>query len=124
MAAQAQTMPQKSGLGGRIFLWLSGILSFSLLGYFFLQIAIQIVVPPPASRLILIQDIPLPDGLFPNARNPLAPGIEEMFDGFDFQTYDAATHRLFIAHTGPGPDLLAQAKIKFDPKNDGNVIVV
>ena len=123
MAAQAQTMPQKSGLGGRIFLWLSGILSFSLLGYFFLQIAIQIVVPPPASRLILIQDIPLPDGLFPNARNPLAPGIEEMFDGFDFQTYDAATHRLFIAHTGPGPDLLAQAKIKFDPKNDGNVIV-
>ena len=59
----------------------------------------------------------------PNARNPLAPGIEEEFDGFDFQTYDAATHRLFIAHTGPGPDLLAQAKIKFDPKNDGNVIV-
>lgn len=123
MSAQAPTAPQKSGTKGRIFLWISGIMSFSLLGYFFLQVAHQIVVPPPASRMILVQDIPLPDGLFPNAKNPLAPGVEEMFDGFDFQTYDAATHRLFIAHTGPGPDLLAQAKINFDPKNDGNVVV-
>lgn len=123
MSAQTQTTAQKSEVGGRIFLWISGIVSFSLLGYFFLQVAHQIVVPPPASRLVLIQDIPLPDGLFPNAKNPLAPGVEEMFDGFDFQTYDAASHRLFIAHTGPGPDLLAQANIKFDPKNDGNVVV-
>ncbi|MEO7021634.1 MAG: hypothetical protein ABI234_15890 [Ktedonobacteraceae bacterium] len=123
MSAQAQTVPQKSGRGGRLFLWISGIVSFSLLGYFFLQITYQIIVPPAASRLILVQDVPLPDGLFPNVKNPLAPGVEEMFDGFDFQTYDATSHRLFIAHTGPGPDLLAQAKIKFDPKNDGNIVV-
>lgn len=112
-----------SGIGGRLFLWVSGLLSFGLLGYLFLQMTIQIVVPPKASRLILEQDIPLPDGLYPNPKNPLAPGVEQMFDGFDFQTYDAATHRLFIVHTGPSPDLLTQAKIKFDPQNDGNVVV-
>lgn len=123
MSAQEKAAPKQSGKGGRILFWLSGIMSFSLLGYFFLQVAHQILVPPLASRLIQVQDIPLPDGLFPNAQNPLAPGVEEMFDGFDFQAYDAATHRLFIAHTGPNPDLLTQAKIHFDPKNDGNVIV-
>ncbi|MGH2508383.1 MAG: YncE family protein, partial [Ktedonobacteraceae bacterium] len=123
MSAQAQATPKKAGVGGSIFLWISGIMSFSLLGYFFLQVTQQIIIPPPASRLVLVQDVPLPDGLFPNAQNPLAPGVEEMFDGFDFQAYDAATHHLFIAHTGPGPDLLTQAKIKFDPKNDGNIVV-
>ena len=114
---------QTSGIGGRLFLWALGLLSFGMLGYLYLQMTIQIVIPPKASRLILEQDIPLPDGLYPNTRNPLAPGVEQMFDGFDFQTYDAATHRLFIVHTGPSPDLLAQAKIKFDPQNDGNVVV-
>lgn len=123
MSAQEKAAPKQSGKGGRILFWLSGIMSFSLLGYFFLQVAHQILVPPLASRLIQVQDIPLPDGLFPNAQNPLAPGVEEMFDKFDFQAYDAATHRLFIAHSGPNPDLLTQAKIHFDPKNDGNVVV-
>src|SRR5215472_2507837 len=33
------------------------------------------------------------------------------------------THRLFIAHTGPDPDILTQNHIKFDPQFDGNVTV-
>lgn len=117
--------PQKSAQARRIFTWMSGLVSFGLLGYLLLMIGYQILVlPPAASRLNPIQDIPLPSGLGPgDTNNPLAPGVEVMFDGFDFQAYDAATHRLFIAHTGPSPDLLAQAHIPFDPHYDGQVLV-
>lgn len=122
--ASSESAAEKSSLGRRIFLWTSGLVCFGLLGYMLLMIVHQIVVPPPASRLLLVQDIPLPSGLGPgDPRNPLAPGIEVMFDGFDFQAYDAATHRLFIAHTGPSPDLLDQAHISFDPHYDGQILV-
>src|SRR5438045_2504734 len=43
--------------------------------------------------------------------------------GFDFQAYDPPTHRLFLAHTGPNPDMMALAHTKFDPQYDGNVMV-
>src|SRR5437660_6760440 len=122
--AQVAVTAEKSSLTGRLFLWLSGLACFGLLGYTLLSIGYQIVVPPAASRLTLVQDIPLPSGLGPgNPRNPLAPGIEPMFDGFDFQAYDAPTHHLFIAHTGPSPDLLDQAHIPYDPHYLGHVIV-
>jgi hypothetical protein len=94
-------VPQKLGPRGRIFFWISAIVSFGLLGYLILVVAHQMLVPPPAQRLIIVQDIPLPSGLANNAQQAtsLAPGVELQFDGFDFQAYDAATHRLFIAHT-------------------------
>jgi DNA-binding beta-propeller fold protein YncE len=127
MAAQSITTPNSKGSGaGRIFTWLIGIVSFGLLAYLLAQVAYQIAVPPPAHRLLFIQDIPLPSGLgatSPGQANPLAPGVEQQFDAFDFQAYDAGSHRLFIAHTGPNPDLLTLAHMKFDPKYDGHIIV-
>ncbi len=127
MAAQSITTPDAEGSGaGRIFTWLIGIVSFGLLAYLLAQVAYQIAVPPPAHRLLFVQDIPLPSGLgaaSPGHSDPLAPGVEQQFDAFDFQAYDAATHRLFIAHTGPNPDLLALAHMKFDPKYDGHILV-
>lgn len=127
MAAQSITRPNSKGSGaGRIFTWLIGIVSFGLLAYLLAQVAYQIAVPPPAHRILFIQDIPLPSGLgatSPGQANPLAPGVEQQFDAFDFQAYDAGSHRLFIAHTGPNPDLLTLAHMKFDPKYDGHIIV-
>ena len=83
------------------------------------------LVPPPAQRLVIVQDIPLPSGLANNAQqaSSLSPGTELQFDGFDFQAYDAATHRLFIAHTGPNPDDMTLNRIPFNPKFDGNIVV-
>ncbi|HYB01820.1 MAG TPA: hypothetical protein VED37_16490, partial [Ktedonobacteraceae bacterium] len=83
------------------------------------------LVPPPSQRLVIVQDIPLPSGLAKNAQqaSSLAPGLELQFDGFDFQAYDVATHRLFIAHTGPNPDDMTLNRIPFDPKFDGNIVV-
>jgi hypothetical protein len=125
MSVQIPTAPQKPGLGGRVFFWISCVVSFGLLGYLILVVAHQMLVAPPAQRLVIVQDIPLPNGLANNAQQAtsLKPGVELQFDGFDFQTYDAATHRLFIAHTGPNPDDMTLNRIPFDPKFDGNVVV-
>lgn len=140
MAAQAQaSSPSKRSGLGRVFTWMAGILCFGLLAYLFVQITHQIVVPPPAHRLILVQDYPLPSGLptpaqekllIPGAAQDtlLTPGVAEDYDAFDFQALDAATHRLFIAHSGPNPDLLAMDRnADFnearDGPFDGNVIV-
>src|SRR5438128_1009944 len=123
--APTSTTPQKPRLGGRLLAWVSGIVSFGILGYLIVVIAHQLLVAPPAQRLVIVQDIPLPSGLAKNAReaSSLAPGVELQFDGFDFQAYDAATHRLFIAHTGPNPDDMKLNHIPFDPKYDGNIVV-
>ena len=103
-------------------------MSFSLLVFLLVEVVHQFVTPPPASGLVLIQDVPLPSGLGPASpghTNPLDPGVQQNFDHFDFQAYDAATHQLFIAHSGPNPDLLALEKppVKFDPKYDGHIII-
>src|SRR5579872_6239038 len=105
-APQTPTTPQKPDNGRRFLFWVSAIVSFGLVGYLIVVVAHQMLFPPPAQRLVIVQDIPLPNGLANNAQqaSSLAPGIELQFDGFDFQAYDAATHRLFIAHTGPNPD--------------------
>jgi len=129
MAKNSKTSADSKGSGkGRVFSWLLGIVSFGLFVFLLAQVVHQIVVPPPAPALILVREVPLPSGLgpaSPGRTNPLDPGIEQPFDGFDFQAYDVATHQLFIAHTGPGPDLIALEKppVKFDPKYDGHIIV-
>ncbi len=135
-----KALPQSRRFGlGRVFTVIAGIVCFGLLGYLLLQIVTQFVVPPPARRLILVQDVPLPSGLptpaqekllIPNAAQQtlLNPGVTVDFDGFDFQALDEPTHRLFLAHTGPSPDLLALDKnVDFnatrDGPFDGNIIV-
>jgi hypothetical protein len=125
IAPQKPTAPQKAGPGGRIFFWISCIVSFGLLGYLVVVVAQQMIFPPPAQRLVIVHDVPLPSGLAKNAQEAtsLAPGVELQFDSFDFQAYDAATHRLFIAHTGPNPDDMKLNRIPFDPMYDGNVVV-
>lgn len=129
MSKKTNTSSDSKGPGrGSGFTWVFGIASFGLLVFLLAQVVHQIVVPPPAPRLVLIQDVPLPSGLgaaSPGHTNPLDPGVQQNFDHFDFQAYDVATHQLFIAHSGPNPDLLALEKppVKFDPKYDGHIIV-
>jgi len=127
MAALSKTSSRSQSSGaGRLFAWLMGIASFGLLAYLLANVAYQIIIPPPAHRIVFVQDIPLPSGLgavSPGQKDPLAPGVEQQFDHFDFQAFDPGTHRLFIAHTGPTPDLLILAHIKFDPKTDGHIAV-
>jgi hypothetical protein len=124
--------PSKGVRAGRVFALLVGIASFAILAYLIAQVAYQMVVPPPARRLLFVQDIPLPSGFAsPATLNSLAPGVQQDFDAFDFQAYDPPTHRLFIAHTGPTPDMIILAHPpyapKFDPavdlKFDGHIIV-
>lgn len=128
--AVAPSAPPASKAGGlhitSIFTWLIGLASFSLLAFMLAHVFYQIAVPPPAQRILFVQDIPLPSGLgatSPGQTDPLAPGAQQDFHAFDFQAYDPPTHRLFIAHTGPNPDLLTLAHTKFDPKFDGHIIV-
>ncbi|HEX8035120.1 MAG TPA: hypothetical protein VF510_14795, partial [Ktedonobacterales bacterium] len=105
---------------------LAGIASFALLAYVVLGVAHQIIAAPPALRLVLVHDVPLPSGLGASSvgtSDPLAPGVAVPFDHFDFQAYDAQTHKLFIAHSGPNPDKLTLAHIPFDPATDGHIIV-
>src|ERR1051326_5644084 len=125
--ASVQPPGKTGGLSpGRLVTWLLGVVSFGLLAYLLVHVSYQILVPPPAHRLLFVEDIPLPSGLgatSPGENNPLAPGVQQDFDHFDFQTYDPPTHRLFIAHTGPSPDLLKLAHTPFDPKYDGHILV-
>jgi hypothetical protein len=119
------TTTEKRSRRGLVFTLIAGVLSFALVGYLIVVVTHQLLMPPPAQRLVIVQDIPLPGGLGKNAQDAasLAPGIELMFDGFDFQAYDAPSHRLFIAHTGPNPDDLNLGHVAFNPKYDGNVTV-
>ncbi len=130
--AAIASSPSKGLRAGRIFILLIGIASFGILVYLVVQVAYQMVVPPPVHRLLFVQDIPLPSGFAsPGTLNSVTPGVQQDFDAFDFQAYDPPTHRLFIAHTGPAPDLLVLAHPpfapKFDPavdlKFDGHIIV-
>lgn len=127
MAEQSMASSHPRSLGASsMFRLLMGIISFGLLAYMLVNVAYQMIVPPPAHRLVFVQDIPLPSGLgavSPDQKDPLAPGVEQQFDHFDFQALDPGTHRLFIAHTGPSPDLLTLAHIKFDLKTDGHIAV-
>src|SRR6266705_700298 len=46
-----------------VFAWLSGIACFGFLLSVIVLIAYQMIVPPPAPRVILLRNIPLPEGL-------------------------------------------------------------
>src|SRR5581483_11418458 len=132
MSVQTPLAPQEPALAkpelltprGRLYAWISGIVSFSILLYLVVAIAHQVLVAPPTPQLLrIVEDVPLPGGLAPANTTDVKPGVELQFDGFDFQVYDAATHRLFIAHTGPNPDDMTLNRIPFDPKSDGHVVV-
>ncbi|TMF45394.1 MAG: hypothetical protein E6I32_13350 [Chloroflexi bacterium] len=141
MAVQTQDPPQakRSGIR-RGFTLITAIVCFGLLGYLLFQIVHQFVVPPPPHRLILLQDVPLPSGmpLLPDGSpsrteeqslakgtdpRALAPGVQEDFDGFDFQAYDKDLNLLFVAHTGPTPDFVPGFDPKLDAPFDGHIIV-
>src|SRR5579884_484608 len=90
--------------------------------------AVRFSTPIPLHRLQIAQEIPLPDALpdpHRTAQNPFAPGQAQRFDHFDFQSYDPATHLLFIVHTGPNPDKEAAIlhNPDFDAETDGNIVV-
>jgi hypothetical protein len=109
-----------------LFIWLAGTICVALLAYVVVGVVRQLVVAPPALRLVLVRDVPLPSGLGASSagsRDPLAPGVSEPFDRFDFQAYDPQTHKLFITHTGPNPARLTLAHIPFDSASDGHVVV-
>src|SRR5690348_13566622 len=92
-------------LVGRLFTWSSGIICTGLLFLVMGLITHQVIVPPPAPRIILLRNIPLPEGLKAmGAPDTLTPATSQFFDHFDFQSIDFNTHLLFIAHSGPVPD--------------------
>ena len=106
--------------------WVVVIVCFAMLGYVLVGVAHQILSAPPALRLVLVHDIPLPGGLgatSAGSTDPLAPGVTVQFDRFDFQAYDPQTHKLFIAHTGPNPGKLIAAHIPFESATDGHIVV-
>src|SRR6266581_3162203 len=80
--------PRTPAAGGRsVFAWLSGIVCFGFLLMVTVLIAHQMIVPPPAPRIILLHNIPLPEGLkAKGAPDTLAPATSQFFDGFDFQS--------------------------------------
>ncbi|HZU01233.1 MAG TPA: hypothetical protein VFA10_16305 [Ktedonobacteraceae bacterium] len=123
-------LPTPGAGGRRVLTWLSGIVCFGLLLLVLGLIARQMIVPPAAPRIILMRNIPLPEGLKnKGAPDSLDAGTSQFFDHFDFQSIDSNTHLLFIAHTGPVPDDQKLYDPNFhldDPADiarDGNILV-
>jgi hypothetical protein len=115
---------------GRVLTWLAGMVCCVFLLSVLGLIAHQMIVPPPAHRVLLVSAIPLPEGLKDKgALDSLAPGQSQDWDVFGFQAIDPITHLLFIAHTGPDPFNLSFEDPTFhrnDPADiarDGNVLV-
>jgi DNA-binding beta-propeller fold protein YncE len=116
--------------GRSLLFWIVGACFAVLVLTILARLAVQFLMPEPAPRLTLVQDIPLP-GAFPDkdrtSQHPFAPGLASLYDHFDFQALDPQTGLLFIAHTGPAPDKEQQINPHFNPdtdaKNDGNIIV-
>lgn len=138
MAAKSTTLSPPHSFGtGSVLVWLFGLVSFGLLLFLILRIAMQIATPPPAHRLVFVEDVALP-GVLPNnlmpfpgtpspSLGPLSPGVALRFDHFDFQTLDPNTKLLFIAHSGPAPDKEELVNHNFkadrDAAVDGHVLV-
>jgi DNA-binding beta-propeller fold protein YncE len=129
MAQRSAASSPPRGFGvSRIAWWLLVLVSFALLLFLILSEVIRFSTPAQLHRLQIVQDIPLPDAL-PDAhrtsQNPLAAGLAQRFDHFDFQWLDPNTHLLFIVHTGPNPDKEAAIlhNPHFDAQTDGNIVV-
>ena len=123
----AASRPRRFGIG-TIGKWLLVLVSFGLLFFLIISEVIRFSTPAELHRLQILQDLPLPDALpDPNrtTQNPFAPGQAQRFDHFDFQSFDPATHLLFIVHTGPNPDKEAAIlhNPNFDAGTDGNIVV-
>ena len=87
---------------------LVGVILVSMLVFLLVRIVIQFTTPSLPPRLLVVKDIPLPGAMpdtYRTEQNPVAPGLALLFDHFDFQVLDSQTHLLFIAHTGPSPDV-------------------
>lgn len=132
MSAGSVTRARVRHAGARqVVTWALGLASFGMLAWLLGQIAYQMAVPPPAQRLLLVKDVPLPSGYVPRTDDsqdpgqtrPLDPGITRPFDKFDFQALDPQTHLLFIAHTGASATKLDQAQIEVDRQADGHIVV-
>lgn len=111
---------------GSIFKLALVMLCVAMLSYVLVGVVRQILNAPPALRLAIVRDVPLPSGLgttSAGSSDPLAPGVSVPFDRFDFQAYDPQMHKLFIAHTGPNPDKLLAAHIPFESATDGHIVV-
>src|SRR5579864_5972891 len=100
MAKTSITTSSPRSIGaGRIFTWLLGLVCFGLLAFLLLQFVIQLVTPPPVSRLQQLRDVPLPGILVSQSGQTLPQSVH--FDRFDFQALDPQTGLLFTAHDGP-----------------------
>jgi hypothetical protein len=125
------TTPRSPGVGvSRVLTWLAGMVCYGLLLSVVVLIARQIIVRPPAHRVILVRTIPLPEGLRDKgAPTSLEPGVAQDFDNFGFEAIDPSTHLLFIAHTGPVPFNYSSEDDTFhfdDPADiarDGDILV-
>lgn len=129
MAQQSVASEPSKRFGvGRIVWWLYVLVSLALLLFLIVSEVIRFSTPAQLHRLQIVQDIPLPDALpdpHRTPQNPFAAGQAQRFDHFDFQSFDPATHLLFMVHTGPNPDKEAAIlhNPNFDARTDGNVVV-
>ncbi|GHO91257.1 hypothetical protein KSF_013050 [Reticulibacter mediterranei] len=128
---------QPTRIGSKIAVWLSSIVCCGSLVLLLILVTFQILNPPPVQRLVVEHDYPLPSSLpykyipdlrsTPATTDPLTPGVAVRFDHFDFQALDPKTKLLFIAHTGPGTDIVETFDTGFNAEKngdvDGNVLV-
>ncbi len=124
--------PSRATGVGRVFTWVMGIVCYGLLLSMMVLIARQIIIGPPAHRVVLMRNIPLPPALLEKDdtdNTSLEPGQSQDFDSFGFQAIDPKTHLLFIAHSGPIPFnfTFEDPSFRFDNPDDlardGNILV-
>ncbi len=100
MAETSMTPSPPQGLGAsRIFTWLMGLVSFGILAFFIVQVAIGFTTPASLHRLQLVHEVVLPGIIVPPKGYDPIQAVRS--DHFDFQALDPQTGRLFIAHPGP-----------------------
>src|SRR5260370_22417808 len=103
--------PPRSIGAGRISTWLLGLVCLGLLAFLLLQLVIQLLTPPPVSRLQLLRDVPLPGILVSQSGQTLRQSVH--FDRFDFQALDPQTGLLFTSHDGPSASKFPLIKDEF-----------
>src|SRR5919201_1133864 len=101
MANRTGALAQSAHMNvSRIITWFIWAACLSIILAILASLVMQFVVPPPPSRLVLINDIPLPGALpdmYRTRTRPLAPGVAVPFDHFDFQALTHTTPSFSIA---------------------------